>query len=147
MYFEGFPDQSRVWIYTSDKSLDEVEAAINDDLTSFIKEWAAHGNQLFGSGKILHHRFVVLCVDESKIPASGCSIDTSVHFIKSLQQKYDLNLFDRMHMVIEKDGDQKLVHMSDLSEYADWQVYNPMVTTLGGMRTQWLIPVTASPFV
>src|SRR5690606_2975198 len=43
-------------------------------------------------------------VDEKLNAASGCSIDTSVGFIRSVEQKYGLKLFDRFAFSYEKDG-------------------------------------------
>ena len=95
--YEELPDSTRVWIYQANKPFDtsdlpEVKMHINQ----FVRSWVSHNNQLRAFGDVLHNRFVVLMVDESQAGASGCSIDKSVNFLRALQDKYQLDLFDRM---------------------------------------------------
>lgn len=89
-------DNSRVWIYHSNRpfTADELES-LNVELKQFAKEWASHNRQLNADAFVLYNRLVVLMVDENMIGASGCSIDTSVRFLKDLEQKYEISLFDR----------------------------------------------------
>ncbi len=35
---------------------------------------------------------------QANASASGCSIDASVHFIQSLQEKFDIDLLDKMNV-------------------------------------------------
>ena len=146
--FDSYPGNSKVWIYTSNREINVNEqVAIQSELDQFMKEWAAHGNSLFGEAKILEDRFVVLVVDESMVSASGCSIDTSVNFMKSIGQKFDIDFFDRLNMTIESDGEKKRVHISELKDHEDAFVYNPMITSLSELRTNWKVKVSESPFV
>ncbi len=103
--FEELTDNARLWIYQSDRVIarDQVDL-INEEIDSFVSGWAAHQVPLAASGKVFHDRFIVLMVDEEKNAASGCSIDTSVAFIKHLESTYGLRLFDRMTFSYEKDG-------------------------------------------
>lgn len=95
----------KVWIYLSDKELsDEMRTSISLDCDTFLKEWNAHGNMLTASAEILYNRFIVIKVDESGYAASGCSIDKQVQFIKVLEQKYNINLLNRL-LVAYKEGD------------------------------------------
>ena len=53
-----------------------------------------------------------------------------------------------MNLMVTKDEEElKPVHISELSNYLDEKVYNPMITTLEQLREEWLIPVSSSPFV
>lgn len=138
---------SRVWIYKSNRVMTETEQSlISKELDDFIPGWASHGNQLFGAAEIVHDWFVVLVVDESKSMASGCSIDSSVQFIKMLGEKCGLDFFDRMHVLVEKDGQAKNVHFSDLSDYQDCTLYNPFVDNLADYRSNWKVKVSESSF-
>jgi hypothetical protein len=89
----------------------------------------------------------VLVADESSTKASGCSIDSSVRFIKEIGSKLKIDFFNRLYVLIEKDGEFKRVHFSDLSEYTNWNLFNPMVKTLGEMRTNWIVPVQESAMI
>lgn len=95
----------KVWIYLSDKELStEMKASIAVDCDAFLKDWNAHGNMLTGSAEILHNRFIVIKIDETGYSASGCSIDKQVQFIKALEQKYAINLLNRL-LVAYREGD------------------------------------------
>lgn len=106
-------DQSRVWLYLSRRefSTDEV-AELNDLITRFCRQWAAHGVNLLADGMVLHQRLIVLMVDETAAGASGCSIDSSVHFIRELESRFNTKLFDRL-LVAVKDGEKYRVENSD----------------------------------
>jgi len=96
MLFPHLPDSSRVWAYQSQtKIAADVQEAIKAKLNVFVQGWAAHGNELFGAAEVVDDYFIVLAVDESKVPASGCSIDTSVHFIRQIGQDFQLDFFNR----------------------------------------------------
>lgn len=146
MIFEHLPDSSRVWIYTSNKPLTDQKELINRELDRFITNWAAHGEQLYGAGAVLNDYFVVLAVDESKVGASGCSIDSSVAFIRSLASKYSVDLFDRMNVLIQLNDHNKLVRFSDLDSYPNCLIFDPMVTELGELRKNWLKPISVTPY-
>lgn len=137
--FPNLPDSSRVWIYQSQTPIpQEAQTEIQIKLDEFVRQWAAHKVQLYGGSAILEDYFIVLAVDESKTMASGCSIDTSVHFIKTIEKEYNLNLFDRLNVVIEQNGEKKIVHFSEVGNYAGATFFNPMVTTLGEFREKWV---------
>ena len=104
--FKDFPDDSRVWLYQTDRPLDDEEIKlVNNKMSSFIKEWAAHGNQLWGNAMVLNPFFVVVIVNDKLTPPSGCSIDASVHKLKEIGQLLDVDFFTRMKITFEKEGE------------------------------------------
>ena len=148
MKFDELPPESRVWVYTSNRVFSDLETQeINEKLTLFMNTWAAHGSSLHGAANVISNRFILLVVDEASVGASGCSIDTSVGFIKSLENQYSTSLFDRMLIVVEKDGKQKDIHFSELNSYKGWFMYNPLIKNLKDYRENWIIPVESSVFV
>lgn len=145
--FPEFSPNSKVWIYASDRELEAADLQVVDEaMRLFIPQWAAHGNSLFGGYLVKHNRFLILVVDESQAQASGCSIDTSVRFIKDLGAKLKVDFFNRMNMIIEDQEEFKTVHVSDLKDYPEAYVFNPMITTLGELRDSWRVKVIDSPF-
>src|SRR3546814_19240373 len=72
-----FSDNSRVWIFQSNRELspDEIKWAF-PKLQGFISEWQAHGQALAAKVEIRYNRFIVVMVDETNSAASGCSIDS-----------------------------------------------------------------------
>lgn len=146
--FEHLSSDSKVWIYTADRNFTEEDKVIvADAMKQFLPQWAAHGDSLFGDYAIEHDRFLILVVDESQVGASGCSIDTSVRFIKDLGAHLNIDFFNRLNMIIEKDGNLETVHISDLKNHLDSNVFNPMITRLSDLRSNWKVRVEVSPFV
>ena len=103
-----FSEQSRVWIYQSDKELSDEQAdQLLQQCNDFASEWTAHNHQLKAKAEIRYNRFLILIVDESQAGASGCSIDKSVNFMKRLEQQFGINLFDRFNFAY-RDGEKVL---------------------------------------
>ena len=138
---------SKIWVYKSNRELTSSEQAlIRKELDLFIPQWASHGNQLFGGAEVVENWFVVLAVDESQSMASGCSIDTSVQFMKALGKELNVDFFDRMQVLISKGEEKEQIHFSDIGNHSDAKLYNPLVTNLSEYSSNWLIPVKESQF-
>ena len=147
MYFPDFNPHSKVWIYNSDRRLKLSEQKIiNNELKKFVNSWQAHNLNLKAEAILEHNYFIILVVDESNVKASGCSIDTSVRLIKSIGERFSVNFFNRLNLVIEKQGEYNLVHISDIKKYPQWNVFNPMITDLSSLREKWKMQVIDSPF-
>lgn len=146
----NFSPQSKVWVYQSDRvfTTDEVEA-LNKVLAEFTQQWTAHNQQLKAKGEILHHRFIILMVDESQAEASGCSIDKSVHFLQEIEKQLGISLFNRQ-LVSIKDGEEvKTFTLNAIkTEFANNNitantlVFNTLVTTKQQFDTEWELPIS-----
>lgn len=140
--FPNLPGSSRVWIYQNQAPISkEIQGEIQQKLDVFVRQWAAHKVQLYGDSIILEDYFIILAVDENMTAASGCSIDSSVHFIKELAKEFDLKLFDRLNVLIEENGEKQIIHYSDLNKHAGATFFDPMITTLGDFRSKWKVVV------
>lgn len=92
-----FHFSSKIWVYTLNPVLDaNTESLLNSELELFCQNWTAHNRELRAFYKIFENRFLVLGVDEHLNPASGCSIDKSVHFLEDVEKKFSISVFDRM---------------------------------------------------
>ena len=145
--------QSKIWIYQSSRPFTESETtALQQKLANFAKEWAAHGNSLKAYASVYYQQFIVLMVDESEHGASGCSIDSSVHFLKTLQKEYNINLFDRLAMAYKNTSNQvatanrlafqKLVNIGEITDKTI--VFNNLVRSKHEFETQWEVPMVDS---
>ena len=86
--FNTLSDNARLWVYQSPRVLTESERGeILSASNVFINQWTAHGNNLQASLTIKYDQFLLLAVDEEIHNATGCSIDSSVAFIKTLGQQ------------------------------------------------------------
>ena len=146
------PDHARVWVYKTARDLSQAEQnLVRDRGAAFTGTWAAHGDPLDAAVDILHNRFVVVAVDEEQALASGCSIDKSVGFIKSLEHDLNLMLTDRMVLVYEGPNGITSCRLQALPELlkegsitADTVVYDDLVPTLGDLRTRFAMPLRAT---
>ncbi|PKP17973.1 MAG: ABC transporter ATPase [Bacteroidetes bacterium HGW-Bacteroidetes-23] len=150
--FENLPEESRIWIYQSNRKFsDEEVAEIESDLQSFVEDWAAHGTSLEASFITKYNRFIILAVNQDVQQATGCSIDKSVEFIQSLEQKYKVDLLDKMN-VTYKQG-EFLTHKSLLdfkrmakekAVSANTIVFNNLVNTIEEWKESWEVPAEDS---
>ncbi|MBL7883439.1 MAG: ABC transporter ATPase [Bacteroidia bacterium] len=146
------PENARVWVYQSNRILTEAEiTTIKKAAELFIVDWSAHGATLKASFDILHNLFIVIAVDEQQAMASGCSIDKSVHFIKELELKLNLNFFDRLRVAYIQQEEIKICHLSTFEELAknnmvneETIVFNNMVTTKRAFNHEWEVPLKNS---
>ena len=91
--FKNMPNNSRIWIYQSDRDLNESEISIIDDkTTTFLDSWQAHGKDLECSYSIINKRFIVIAVNENINPIGGCSIDYSLQLINNISDSIQTNL-------------------------------------------------------
>jgi hypothetical protein len=147
MSLQQLPDHSKVWLYQADRAFTATEKEwLQEVLTKFVAEWAAHGTKLTAAGEVVGDYHIVLAVDETAYGASGCSIDTSVRFIKGLGDELGINFFNRLNMLLEIEGELQLVPFLQLSNYPTAQVFNPMIETLKEWRGNWEIPVADLKF-
>ena len=143
-----FSENSRVWVYQSDRRLTDEEAhEIQIRLNGFTQAWAAHDNALKARAEVRYNRFLILMVDESQTGASGCSIDSSVRFMQQLGQQFNIDLFDRFNLAY-RTGDQilsapravfeELIRQNNIN--GETIVFNNTVQTLADLHSKWEVP-------
>ncbi|MFY7957635.1 MAG: ABC transporter ATPase [Flavobacterium macrobrachii] len=150
--FDNLPEESRIWIYQSNRKFsDEEIAEIESDLKSFIENWAAHGTSLEASYLLKYNRFIILAVNQEVQQATGCSIDSSVVFIQGLEQKYKVDLLDKMNVTF-KNGEH-IAHKSlidfkrmakEKAVTANTIVFNNLVNTIEEFNENWEVPAGES---
>ena len=146
------PDTTRVWIYQAKAPFPtKKNYEIRQHITSFTTNWISHNNQLRAFGDLYHNQFIVLMVDESLAGASGCSIDKSVHFIKQLEQHYQVDLFDRMTFTYNDGETVKAAPRMEFAKlYAEGKindstlVFDNLVKTKGAFEAEWVKPLGES---
>lgn len=144
----NFSENSRIWIYQSHRELDSAELSrIEPILNSFTADWTAHNNQLKAKAEIRYNRFIILTVDENQAGASGCSIDKSVNLMKSLEQEFNISLFDRFNIAYRTADGITSVTRNDFEELIKHGLVNPetivfnnLVATLKDLDTKWEVP-------
>lgn len=95
--FEALPDESRIWIFTSDPALDEqVGTELLRQVDRFLDAWNAHGHPLAGARRWVEDRFLFVGVDERTAPPSGCSIDALHRVLKDFESEHGVRLTDHI---------------------------------------------------
>jgi len=147
----ALPDISRVWIYQCKEPVSyETGEKIRDDLYQFSMQWKSHGVDLDCYGNLFHYQFLVMVADPTNLP-SGCSIDSSVNFIKELGQRYDRDFMDRMTYAYMEDDHVKTISHADFpSAYKSGQitdetlVFNNLVDDKATFLENWIVPLNES---
>ena len=151
--FQSMPAHSRVWIYQSNRMLTEPEVnAIKDAGDRFVSQWAAHGSQLTASFQVFHRLFLVFFLDEKQASATGCSIDSSVGFVRHVMDELQIDLLDKLNLAYrDAQGDIAVQRMTEFQDNlkagthtADTVVFNNLVGTKGEFVDKWEVPVKAS---
>ena len=145
----AFSPESQVWIFTADRKMNQEEAEkISSKLKVFSKSWISHDNKLKSEAFILHDIFIILVVDNTESIASGCSIDTAMRFIQTLQIDFDIDFLDRQSFVYIDDYNQvKLVRKGELAEKTvkgeindNTLFYDTLVSDLKSFQTDLIKP-------
>lgn len=137
--FPELPDNSRVWLYLASRKLDSTELLFAEEqLFKFLQNWKAHGKSLSCNGTILFSQYLILCVNEADEAASGCSIDSSVHFIKSLGNELNVDFFNRMNVLEIENNSFKTQNYFEVSN-SNKAYLNPLIENLVQLRNEWVV--------
>jgi len=148
----GFDDHARVWIYQSSRAfIEQEEREVNEQLYQFYSQWQAHGAPVKGWAKLLFRQFVVMMADETDVAVSGCSTDSSIRVIKSLERQYDVNFFDRMMITFLVKNKAEMLPFTQV-QYAidkgyingDTLLFNNIAVTKKELLEKWLVPLNKS---
>ena len=150
--FDSLEDASKIWIYQSNREFSEKEVAeISHNLESFIGTWKRHGEDLKASYQIKYNQFIVLAVDENYNEVSGCSIDASVNLIKQFEQKFAVDLTNKLNISFRDQSNINVVSMADFQNYAKQQkitsntvVFNNMLTNKADFEQNWEVTADKS---
>jgi hypothetical protein len=149
---EGFDPGSRVWIYQASRPFNAAEASeVEGMLREFAENWTSHGAPVKGFGALLFDQFIVLMADERAAGVSGCSTDSSVHLIKAVEQKFDVELFDRLALAFIVDEEVRAIPLPGIVEAikagfisADTIYFNNIVSSKEELENRWMIPIRES---
>ena len=133
--FPELPDSSRIWLHLANRKLvASEEQFLKEQLTVFLDSWSAHGKRLQCNATLLFSQYLIFSVDENIESASGCSIDSSVHFAKRMGSELGIDFFTRLEvLVIEGDDTRLLSYFDAVAQKAPF--INPQITQLSELRS------------
>lgn len=149
---EDFSDSSRIWIYQSNRVFTLNEAlTIEEMLNEFTSTWNSHGTPVKGFGTMFFGQFIILMADEQVTGVSGCSTDSSVRLIKTIEQQFNVSLFNRTTLAVYVNEKIQLLPISQL-QYAIEQsfisantlFFDNTVQNKKELISRWIVPVGKS---
>jgi hypothetical protein len=147
-----FPELARVWIYQGNKDLNESAIpALDAQIGHFANRWTSHNVALRATGGLMRNRFLVLVVNDEQTGVGGCSIDSSVQFVRNLGEECGVDFMDRMNFAYLESDEVRTVHKDALPElYAAGKVndntlfFDNLVSTKKDFVESWLKPLGES---
>ena len=147
-----FAPSSRVWIYQASQ-LFTIGQALDMEpmLQEFIAGWNSHGAPVKGFAQLFFGRFIVLMADESATGVGGCCTDSSVRLIKTIESKFNNNLFDRQMLAFMINEKVEMLPLSQLGYgikngfiKPSTLYFNNTVGTKEQLENNWIIPASES---
>ena len=149
---DTYPGSARIWIYQASETIPEDQLqSVNAAIQRFATQWTSHNVALKATGGLLHRRFLILAVNEFHAGVSGCSIDSSVAFVKQLGGLLKVDFMDRLTFAYLDGEAVRTVTKSALSQaFSEGQVddstlfFDNLVSTRDDFVSQWLKPLGES---
>lgn len=150
--FKLLPDTARIWVYLSDQTFSTEQAAeLQEKLLHFCSHWKHHGEDLKSSFLMKYNRFIILAVDESYHEISGCAINKSIKLVQDFEQKFGLELMNRLNIAYSTENELNVVDLQTFKMFAENKkidsntlVYNNLVTTKAAFDKEWEVPASQS---
>lgn len=147
-----FDNNSRVWVYQSNRKFTVKEAVqIEELLLNFSSEWNSHGSLVKGYANLFFGQFIIVMADETNTKVGGCSTDSIIRLIKNIEKDFHVHLLDRQLLAfIVKERIQLLaleeVNYSIESDFItpDTLYFNNTILTKKDLLNHWIIPVKDS---
>jgi len=147
-----FADDSRVWIYQSNRPFsDQEEKEINEQLHHFYSQWLSHGKEVKGWARVIFKQFIVVMADERYSGVSGCSTDGMVRIIKSIERQYKVELFDRLSLTFLVKGAPQMLPLNQVQYALDNKFLTPetllfdnTVSNKASLEQSWMTPLNKS---
>jgi hypothetical protein len=150
--FDELPENSRIWIYQSNRKLSDSEIlSIETKIITFLNSWTAHGKNLEAGYEIKYNRFIVFGLNQENASASGCSIDASVNFIQKIEKDFGLDLMDKMNVTYYNGkfiAHKSLIDFKKMAKAKSISkntiVFNNLVNTKIDYLENWKVPAKDS---
>lgn len=151
--FNQLSETSKLWIYIAERSLSEQELAdLNERSRQFCNAWTSHKSDLFASYIIPYSNVLILSADEEKHQASGCSIDESVRWIRSLEKDFHISWMSRFVVTYIMNQNVQIAELSNFLEtYSESEresilVVNPNCKIKEDLSSLFLVPFPRSVY-
>jgi len=149
--FTKLDKKSRIWVFQSKDQLDEsTYNLIKKKISVFLENWKSHQKSFDSSFIIKYKTFIVVAADETNF-VSGCSIDSLINFVKSIEDEFEINLLDKLD-VKYKIGNA--INTANLNEFKkicenigindELIVFNNLVKNIDDFEKNWEVDIRKS---
>jgi len=147
--FNELPDDARLWVFNADRTLSDTERErLDAALADFVTTWAAHRRDLTAGYEVRYNQFVLVGVDESKLPPSGCSIDSLVAALGRIGGDLGVDFIDSPDVAFRAGDAIRTVERDEFARLAEQEqvdarttVFDRTVQHLGDLRRGgWELP-------
>lgn len=149
---QEFDNSSKVWIYQSSRLFTMSEVfELETMLEEFVENWKSHGAAVKGYANLFYGQFIIIMADETNCAVGGCSTDSSVRLIKQVEQKFNVDMFNRQTLAFIVKDKVQMLPISQIN-YAiengfltDATLYfNNLVATKEDLLNNWIVPINQS---
>ena len=148
--FKSLKKNSRVWVFQSLDFIDDLLVEeIKEKISIFLNQWKSHQTDFKSSFEIRYNTFII-AADESSL-VSGCSIDSLINFIKDLENSFELQLLDKLHVkyiengkIITKHLNQFKIYCQSLGKNHNLVVFNNLVKDINELENNWQVDIKNS---
>ena len=149
--FKSLKKNSRVWVFQSLDFIDDLLVEeIKEKISIFLNQWKSHQTDFKSSFEIRYNTFIIIAADESSL-VSGCSIDSLINFIKDLENSFELQLLDKLHVkyiengkIITKHLNQFKIYCQSLGKNHNLVVFNNLVKDINELENNWQVDIKNS---
>lgn len=142
----------RIWIYTLSRPLEAPELEELKNLCRhFVSGWTAHDVSLDASYELYKERLLIFKVNEAKYNASGCSIDKQLRFVKELENKFKVELLNRLLVAYENNGRVEVVKQPAVADLLashvlneNTIVFNNAISSSDELSSVWRLPLRST---
>jgi hypothetical protein len=124
--FEELPDESRLWVFGIDRALGQQEQKMFlQAVDQFLETWVSHGAPLRSGRDWRRSHFLLIAVDDSSMPPSGCSIDAMIRVLKVQEDALGVEILDNSPVWFLDEGEIRRLSRKDFGNLARNGVVGP----------------------
>ena len=92
---------------------------IENKISNHLVNWQSHKKDIEAAVQIVENRFVIIAVDETKVSASGCSIDSLYRLIQDIELQLSISLLNRLNVYCVINDNIVCLPISSLKDKVD----------------------------
>ena len=149
--FTKLDKKSRIWVFQSKDQLDEsTYNSIKKKISVFLENWKSHQKSFDSSFIIKYKTFIVVAADETNL-VSGCSIDSLINFVKSIEDEFEINLLDKLNVKYKIGNDINTANLNEFKKICEnigindeLIVFNNLVKNIDDFEKNWEVDIRKS---